>query len=139
MVWLLEELGLDYDVEIFQRTAEMFAPSELFKVHPLGKAPVVRLTVPDPIDPTRQKDLVLAESGFMAEYLCEHLGGGRRQGGLPPARWREGCEGQLGGETEEWMRSQFFLHYAEGSLMPPLLVALILDSKRYTTTPIISP
>ncbi|KAK4237732.1 hypothetical protein C8A03DRAFT_34299 [Achaetomium macrosporum] len=125
MVWLLEELGVDYDVEIFRRNPDLFAPSELQKIHPLGKSPIVRLTTPDPADPTRQKDLVLAESGFIAQYLCEHFG--RTQGGLLPTRYRDGQEGQLGGETDEWLRCQYFLHYAEGSLMPPLLVALILN------------
>ncbi|KAK3301798.1 glutathione S-transferase [Chaetomium strumarium] len=139
MVWLLEELGLDYDIEMFERTSEMFAPSELQKIHPLGKSPVVRLTTPDPIDPTRQRDLVLAESGFIAEYLCEHFGGhGPGQSGLLPARYRPGQEeGRLGAETEEWMRCQFFLHYAEGSLMPPLLVALILNILKSPRIPFI--
>ncbi|KAL3963643.1 hypothetical protein ACCO45_000647 [Purpureocillium lilacinum] len=66
--------------------------------------------------------LVLAESGLMTEYLCEHLPEGRR---LVPDKWKSGCEGKVGGETEAWMRYRYLLHYAEGSLMPTLVVALV--------------
>ncbi|KAK4150685.1 glutathione S-transferase [Chaetomidium leptoderma] len=123
-VWLLEELGLPYDVEIFQRTPDMFAPPELEKIHPLGKAPLLRITFPDSPDATKNKDVVLAESGFIAQYLTEHFGQAKS---LSPKRYRDGQEGQAGGETDEWMRYQYFLHYAEGSLMPPLLVSIILS------------
>ncbi|KAL2260464.1 hypothetical protein VTK26DRAFT_5509 [Humicola hyalothermophila] len=121
IVWLLEELGLPYEVEIFHRNKDMFAPSELRKVHPLGKSPMVKVTIPQTSQPATQKELVLAESGLIAQYLADHFGPA-----LLPKRYRDGQEGQPGGETEEWMRCQYFLHYAEGSLHPPLLVQLIL-------------
>lgn len=104
----------------------MQAPPELEKVHPLGKAPIVSITVPDASDPTTERQLVLAESGFIAQYLCENFGQTKP---LLPKRYRDGQEGTVGGETDEWMRYQYFLHYAEGSLMPPLFVAIVLDSK----------
>ena len=121
---------MPYEVEVFRRTSNMFAPPELDKVHPLGKSPVVSIALP-PANPaaggqeTACRQLVLAESGFIAQYLCEHFGRARN---LLPRRYRDGQEGVVGGETEGWLRYQYFLHYAEGSLMPPLLVALILQS-----------
>ncbi|KAL2272036.1 hypothetical protein VTJ83DRAFT_1407 [Remersonia thermophila] len=135
IVWLLQELHLNYDVESFRRGPDMRAPRELLQVHPLGKSPVVRISLPGLEDAATSsnssgpRDLVLAESGFIAQYLVEHFGQGvtgapRR---LAPRRYRDGCEGQPGGETEAWLRYQYFLHYAEGSLMPPLLVGLILE------------
>jgi len=102
----------------------MFAPPELRKIHPLGKSPIIGITLPA-TDQSAQRELVLAESGFMAQYLTEHFAHARA---LLPKRYRDGQEGQLGGETEQWMRYQYFLHYAEGSLMPPLLVSLLLSS-----------
>jgi glutathione S-transferase len=104
----------------------MQAPRELRKVHPLGKAPIVGLTLPDPADPTKKKELVLAESGVITQYLTEHFSQGKS---LLPKRYHDGQEGQPGGETDEWLRYQYYLQYPEGSLMPPLLVGLILLSK----------
>ncbi|KAL2257007.1 hypothetical protein VTK26DRAFT_783 [Humicola hyalothermophila] len=121
IVWLLEELGLDYEVQMFQRDQDMRAPAALTKVHPLGKAPLLSITFPDHPD---NRQVVLAESGFIAQYLSEHFGQTKP---LRPNRYRDGREGQAGGETDAWMRYQYFLHYAEGSLMPPILVALILQ------------
>jgi len=66
---------------------------------------------------------VLAESGFITQYLSEHFG---QDTTMMPKRWKEGREGQVGGETEEWLRWQYFLHFVEGSLMPILTVAMIL-------------
>ena len=66
--------------------------------------------------------MVLAESGLIAEYLTEHFGA---ETTLAPQRWQEGKEGQVGGETEAWMRYKHLLHYCEGSLMPLLNVLLV--------------
>lgn len=120
MVWLLEELGVPYDVKIFHRGKDMLAPAELEKVHPLGKSPVVTVQPTEP----GAREIVLAESPFIAQYLCEHFG---KDTTLVPNKYKDGQEGKLGGETEEWMRWQHLLYYSEGSLMPPLLVALILS------------
>ncbi|KAK4448985.1 glutathione S-transferase [Podospora aff. communis PSN243] len=130
IVWLLEELGLDYDVVLFYRDKNtMFAPPELEKVHPLGKAPAVGIKFPD-----REKEMVLVESGFIAQYLTDHFG---QSTNLVPRRYRPDQEGKPGGETEEWMRCQHLIHYAEGSLQPPLLVALILSIMKGPKIPVV--
>ncbi len=96
--WLLEELGLPYELREYQRDQNLRAPAELAKVHPLGRSPVVEVD-----------GHVLAESGAVLEYFVER-------------------EQQLGPTTpEEKLEYRFFLHYAEGSLMPPLLVQLITN------------
>lgn len=132
VVWLLEELGLDYEIAIFHRDkTTMFAPPELEKVHPLGKAPAVGITFPG-----RGKETILVESGFIAQYLCEHFSTGST---LVPPRYPSGEQQgkQQGGESEAWMRYQHLMHYVEGSLMPPLLVALILTVMKGPRIPLI--
>ncbi|KAF4506377.1 hypothetical protein G6O67_006467 [Ophiocordyceps sinensis] len=127
IVWLLEELGAPYELQIFHRDKQtMMAPPELEKVHPLGKSPVVSVTPPG------GEPVVLAESGLMTQYLCEHLPGGKR---LVPTRWRDGREGEVGGETEAWMRYQYYLHYAEGSLMPILVMSLVISRLKSSQVP----
>ncbi len=102
VLWLLEELGLDYDIKRYERDKKtMLAPPELRKVHPLGKSPVLT-----------DGDLKLAESGAIIEYLVERYG----DGCLAPAR-----------ELPAYLRYRYWLHYAEGSLMPPLLLKLVFD------------
>jgi glutathione S-transferase len=102
ILWVLEELGLEYDIKHYQRDPKtMLAPPELRQIHPLGKSPVI-------ID----GDLMLAESGAIMEYLVGRYGNGR----LVPAA-----------ETPEKLRYTYWLHYAEGSMMPPLLMKLIFD------------
>lgn len=102
VLWLLEELGVDYELKQHRRDQEtLLAPPELRAVHPLGKAPVV-------ID----DDLTLAESGAIIEYLLECYGKGR----LAP---------RIG--SPERLRYTYWLHYAEGTAMPPLLLKLIVD------------
>ena len=102
ILWLLEELGLDYEVKRYERDRKtMLAPPELRAVHPLGKSPVIT-----------DGDLTLAESGAIVEYLIERYGNGR----LAP---------QPG--TPAYLRYRYWLHYAEGSAMPPLLLKLVFD------------
>ena len=102
ILWLLEELGLDYDIKRYQRDPKtMLAPPELRRIHPLGKSPVIT-----------DGDLTLAESGAIVEYLVGRYGNGR----LVPAAG-----------TPEKLRYTYWLHYAEGSMMPPLLMKLIFD------------
>jgi glutathione S-transferase len=102
VLWLLEELGVPYEVRRYQRNAgTMLAPPELRQVHPLGKSPVVS-----------DDELTLAESGAILEYLADRYGAGR----LAP----------LPG-TPERLRYSYWMHYAEGSLMPPLLLKLVFD------------
>lgn len=103
VLWLLEELELPYEIVQYKRDpATLLAPPELRRVHPLGKSPVV----------TTDDGLVLAESGAILETLLERHGQGR----LAP---------QPG--TEEAVRWRYFMHYAEGSAMPPLLLKLVFD------------
>jgi glutathione S-transferase len=102
ILWLLEELGVEYEIKRYQRDAQtMLAPPSLLAVHPLGKSPVV-------VD----EGVTLAESGAIIDYLAERHGGGR----LRP----------LVG-TPERVRYNYWLHFAEGSAMPPLLLKLIFD------------
>lgn len=97
----------------------MLAPAELKEVHPLGKSPIV--TVETEGTP---KPMVLAESGFIFEYLVDHFGAW-----LAPKRYCAGKDGQAGGESEEWMRYKYYMHYAEGSLMPVLVMFLVFNGK----------
>lgn len=75
--------------------------------------------------PDSTKPLVLAESGAIVEYLVDHFGSACPS--LVPQRYTPGKEGKVGGETEEWMRYRYFMHYAEGSLMPFLVMTLVND------------
>lgn len=111
---------MPYDVELFYRSKETFmAPAALEKIHPLGHSPVVSVTPPG----EGAEPIVLAESGYITQYLCEHLPEGKR---LVPKRWKEGKEGVIGGETDEYLRYEYYLHYVEGTLMPILVMALII-------------
>ncbi|KAL8768765.1 MAG: hypothetical protein Q9209_005053 [Squamulea sp. 1 TL-2023] len=119
ILWLLEELNIDYELKTYKRE-NMLAPSELKKVHPLGKSPLVSIQAEGAAEP-----LVLAESGFITEYLIEHF-----QPSLAPKQYQKGKEGQVQGETEEWLRYRYLMHYAEGTLMPYLVTALLLRTIR---------
>ncbi|ODA82675.1 hypothetical protein RJ55_01183 [Drechmeria coniospora] len=127
IIWLLEELKMTYELEIFHRNKQsMLAPPSLDKIHPLGKSPVVGIAAPG------REPILLAESGHITQYLCEHLPEGKR---LTPPRWRDGQEGRLCGETEAWLRFQYLLHYVEGSLMPNLVMALVLSRLKSPQVP----
>jgi glutathione S-transferase len=102
VLWLLEELGVPYEIQRYQRDAKtMLAPPELKKVHPLGKSPAIT-------DDGR----TLAESGLILEYLVERYGDGKL---APPPG------------SEQRLRYRYWMHYAEGSAMPPLLLKLVFD------------
>jgi len=102
VLWLLEELGLPYEIEKYQRDAKtMLAPPSLLKVHPLGKSPVIT-----------EGGVTVAESGAIIEYLVEKHGGGRF---VPPAG------------TPEKLRYTYWMHFAEGTAMSPLLMKLVFD------------
>jgi glutathione S-transferase len=111
-------LKLPYELKVFHRDPiSHFAPPELKEIHALGKSPVISIKHPDSSEP-----VVVAESGFIIEYLLDHFG---QESSLLPKRYKEGKEGQVGSETEQWMRFRYFLHYGEGSLMPIMTVALV--------------
>lgn len=102
ILWLLEELGLAYEIKKYQRDPKtMLAPPELKAVHPLGKSPVIT-----------DGEVVVAESGAIVEYLVERYGNGR----LVPAAG-----------SPDKLKYTYFLHFAEGSAMSPLLMKLVFD------------
>ncbi len=99
ILWMLEELGLAYEIVAHQRDATTrLAPEALKAVHPLGKSPVI-------VD----AGLTIAESGAILEYLVAHYGEGR----FAPAP-----------SSPDWISYLQWLHFAEGSAMTPLLLAL---------------
>jgi glutathione S-transferase len=115
-------------MELFHRNKETkLAPPELKQVHPLGKSPVISITPAGSDKPT-----VLAETGFIAQYLSEHWGKGTT---LVPKRWKDGQEDAIGGEREEWLRWMYFLHYNEGSLMPMLILSMVLGMLKSDKVP----
>lgn len=100
VLWLLEELGVPYEIKRYQRDPKtMLAPPELRAVHPLGKSPVIT-----------DDGQTVAESGAIIDYLIGKYGQGR----FAPAPG-----------TPEHLRYTYWLHYAEGSVMPPLLLKLV--------------
>jgi glutathione S-transferase len=101
VLWLLEELGVPYEIVRYQRQPDMRAPAELRAIHPLGKSPVIT-----------DNGNTIAESGAIVEYLVDSYGEGRL---IPPPK------------TPERLRYTYWLHYAEGSAMPPLLLKLVFD------------
>ena len=102
VLWLLEELGVPYEIKKYQRDARtMLAPPELTRVHPLGKSPVIT-----------DNSVTVAESGAIMEYVVDTYGAGRL---VPPAG------------SEDRRRFTYWMHFAEGSAMPPLLLKLIFD------------
>ena len=102
VLWLLEELGLPYEVKRYERDPRTrLAPAELLAVHPLGKSPVIQ-----------DGGVTVAETGAIVEYLLDTYGAGRLK---PPAG------------TEAARRFTYWLHYAEGSAMPPLLLKLVFS------------
>jgi glutathione S-transferase len=101
ILWMLEELDLPYEIKVYKREPSMAAPASLRAIHPLGKSPVI-------VDGER----TVAESGAILEYLVETYG----KGGFVPAAG-----------TPERQRYTYFMHYAEGSLMPVLLLKLIFS------------
>lgn len=110
VLWLLEELGVPYEIKHYQRDRQtMLAPASLREVHPLGKSPVIT-----------DEGATIAESGAIVEYLVERHGGGRL---IPPAG------------TPERLRWRYWLHFAEGSAMPPLLLKLVFARVQNTKMP----
>ena len=110
ILWLLEELGIAYQVQRYARDRKtMLAPPELKAVHPLGKSPVIS-----------DSGVVIAETGAIIEHLVERHGNGR----LMPTPG-----------SAEHRRYRYWLHYAEGSLMPLLVMKLIFSKTTVAPTP----
>lgn len=110
IIWLLEELGVDYEIRRYERNpATSLAPASLKAVHPLGKAPLIT-----------DGELTIAESGLIIEYLLKRYDQGR----LLPAD-----------DSPEYWQYLYWLHYAEGTLMPLLVMTLILNKVREAPMP----
>jgi glutathione S-transferase len=101
IVWLMEELGLEYKLEVYPRATTGAAPHPLQSIHPLGKAPVIR-----------DGATLLAESGAIVDYIVHRHGDGRLA--VRP-------------EAPDYARYLYWLHFAEGSLMSLMLIALVLS------------
>jgi glutathione S-transferase len=100
VLWLLEELGIPYEVKRYERDPKtMLAPPALFAVHPLGKSPVIE-----------DNGIIVAETGAIFEYILDTYANGRLR--APPG-------------TPEARAITYWLHYAEGSAMPPMLLKLV--------------
>ncbi|WP_447956957.1 glutathione S-transferase [Vreelandella sp. EE7] len=103
VIWLLELLELEYEIRVYKRNPKtQQAPKELKDVHPLGKSPVIT-----------DGELVIAESGAIIDYLIERYGNGRFKPDIDA--------------LNDWVDYRYWLHYAEGSLMPLLLMSLIFS------------
>lgn len=101
IIWLLEELGLPYEVVLYKRDPKTYlAPPELLKIHPLGKSPAIT-----------DGDIAVAESAAIVEYLIDKAGGNLRP--------------QAG--TEAHRQYTYWLHFAEGTAMPPLVMTLVFN------------
>jgi glutathione S-transferase len=110
VLWLLEELEVPYELVTYTRDPKtLLAPPSLQKIHPLGKSPVIT-----------DGDVTVAESGAILEYIVETYGNGR----LVPAA-----------NTPAYRHYRYFMHYAEGSLMPYLLLTLIFNRVRDAPVP----
>ena len=110
VLWLLEELGLPYEVKRYARDKKTsLAPPELAAIHPLGKSPVIG-----------DGKTVVAETGAIVEYLLDQAGGNA----LRPERG-----------SADGLRFTYWLHFAEGSAMPPLVMALVFNKLRTAPMP----
>ncbi len=107
VLWLLEELGVPYEIKFYKRDKRMLAPPELKAIHPLGKSPVIT-------DSLR----TIAETGAIMDYLVTTYGAGHL---IPPAG------------TEDRFSYTYWMYYAEGSAMTPLLLKLIASNIRKRT------
>jgi glutathione S-transferase len=114
ILWLLEELNLEYEVKIYQRdSVTNLAPNTLTLMHPLGKSPIIT-----------DGDITVAESGAIIEYLI--------------GTYYKGGEGQLTDPqrgNESHRQYTYWLHFSEGTLMPPLVAKLVLDRVRTNAKP----
>ncbi|WP_350558892.1 glutathione S-transferase [Psychrobacter sp. CAL346-MNA-CIBAN-0220] len=103
ILWLLEELDVDYKLTCYQRNKAYLSPDSLKKIHPLGHAPILEVG-----------DRALVESGFIIEYLLKHYDKDQL---FKPADSNEAA----------WDAYTFWLHFAEASAMPPLVMRLVFN------------
>ncbi|KAI9205715.1 glutathione S-transferase domain-containing protein [Polychytrium aggregatum] len=113
IIWFLEELGVNYEIKKYMRGPDKLAPKELREVHPLGKSPVIT-----------DGDLTIAESGAIVEYLGEKYGNGK----FVPTQG-----------TRQYYDYKYWLHFAEGSMMPPLVMSLVFSEIERRSPWLVSP
>lgn len=110
IVWMLELLKLDYEIKVYQRDAKTnLAPNSLRQIHPLGTAPIIT-----------HEDNTIIESGAICEYLSLQANDTQL---MPPK------------DSPEYMDVQFWSHYAEGSFVPPLVTAMVLNKGKEKASP----
>lgn len=110
ILWLLEELQVDYTLKTYQRDAVTnLAPAQLKLVHPLGRAPVIT-----------DGDVTLAESGAIIKYIATQYGNGDVFSELSEA---------------EKQQLSFWMHFAEGTFMPPLVTKMVLEKGKAKASP----
>ena len=102
ILWALEELGMDYQVEYYQRSSSYAAPESLKQIHPLGKAPIL-------VD----NEEVIVESAVILDYLQQQYDGQQK---FKPE------------QAKDQRQYSYWMHYAEGSLMPLLVMTLVMNS-----------
>ena len=105
IIWALEEMGVDYQLKVYKRNRGNLAPKEFRSLHPIGKSPLLG-----------DGDKVYAESGVILEYLVEKFAADR----FRPAM-----------DSKDYQRYRYWLHAAEGSIMPLLVMKLVFH--KYTT------
>ncbi|GAV52722.1 hypothetical protein ZYGR_0AG07130 [Zygosaccharomyces rouxii] len=115
VLWLLDQLKLDYEIIPYRRDAGFRAPDELKKVHPLGRSPLLELE-----DRQTGKKKILAESGYIFQYVLDHFDK------------TKSLDNEDNDKSEE---IQYYLYYVEGSLQPPLLIELLLSMVQNASIP----
>ena len=116
ILWMLEELNLEYEIVLYERDVKtLLGPESMSKVHPLGKSPIIT-------DDRSGEKILIAESGAIIEYMVESYG--KNSSLIAP---------ETG--TQEERDYRYWLHFSEGSLMPPLLLRLIFDRVKKAQVP----
>ena len=116
ILWMMEELNLEYEIVFYERDEKtLLGPESLSKVHPLGKSPVIT-------DDNSGEKILIAESGAIIEYLLMNYG--KNSSLITPKTG-----------TQEERDYRYWLHFSEGSLMPPLLLRLIFDRVKIARVP----
>lgn len=115
LLWMLDHLELNYEIIPYKRNEGHRAPEELKKIHPLGRAPLLEIE-----DRETGKKKILAESGYIFQYVLQHFDTSNKLGNADP---------------EKAEQIQYYLHYVEGSLQPPLMIEYILSMAKKAPIP----
>ncbi|QLG70079.1 hypothetical protein HG535_0A00180 [Zygotorulaspora mrakii] len=115
VLWLLDELNIDYEIIPYKRDKGFRAPDELKNIHPLGRSPLIEI-----VDRESGKQKILAESGYIFQYILQHFDKDHKLNNADPDKAEE---------------IQYYLHYVEGSLQPPLMIEFILSKVEQAPIP----